>query len=468
VLADREFRVIFAAAGLSWVGDYLARAAVTLLVYKSTGSVSASAITFAISYLPWILGGPILATLAERYPPRRVMVLADLLRAALIAAVIVHGLPLWSIWLLLFLAALLNSPFDASRASLMSRIFTDDRYVLAASMQNTMLQVAVLVGYGPGPALAAYHPRATLLADAATFAISGLAIRLGVRDRPAVRVVQQRRRLLAETAEGFAFILRSRVLRSIALVVLLLVTLTIVPEGLAAAWAGSMEHPWGGRAVSQALIMGTSPIGQVIGGFLINRLIAPRRRQRLLPYLAILGPAALIPALLHPNSLVIACCCVLSGVAGAGVMPNAIGIFARVVPLDYRTRSFGVMQTAIQVSQALGVLAAGALAEGYDLATVVGAWSVVGTLLMAVVCVLVWPSPARVDAAALTPALPGRSRPGPGDGAGHESPGDGAAQESPGDGAAQETAAADLLTEGARVPAQDQGARPASVTAEPA
>jgi MFS family permease len=137
VLADREFRVILAAGGLSAVGDYLARAAVTLLVYSQTGSVSASAITFAISYLPWILGGPILATLAERYPPRRIMILSDVLRAGLIAAVVIRGLPLWSLWLLLFLAALLNSPFEASRASVVSRIFTDDRYVLAATMQKT-------------------------------------------------------------------------------------------------------------------------------------------------------------------------------------------------------------------------------------------------------------------------------------------------------------------------------------------
>ena len=40
VLASREFRAVYAASTLSWVGDYLARAAITALVYQNTGSVA--------------------------------------------------------------------------------------------------------------------------------------------------------------------------------------------------------------------------------------------------------------------------------------------------------------------------------------------------------------------------------------------------------------------------------------------
>ena len=39
VLAIREFRAIYAASSLSWVGDYLARAAIAALVYDQTDSV---------------------------------------------------------------------------------------------------------------------------------------------------------------------------------------------------------------------------------------------------------------------------------------------------------------------------------------------------------------------------------------------------------------------------------------------
>ena len=49
VLASREYRAIYAASTLSWIGDSTARAAVTALVYQSTGSAAASAGAFALT-----------------------------------------------------------------------------------------------------------------------------------------------------------------------------------------------------------------------------------------------------------------------------------------------------------------------------------------------------------------------------------------------------------------------------------
>ncbi len=399
MLADREYRVIFAAGGLSWIGDYLARAAITLLVYSRTGSVSDSAITFAISYLPWLVGGPVLAALAERYPPRRVMIACDLARAVLIGAVILPGVSIWTIWVLLFLAALLNSPFNASRSALLAQLFTDDRYVLASSMQQTAQQFAVLLGYGPGPALAHWSPRAALLTDALTFLVSAALIAYGILVRPARAAPDKHDRLLVETGRGFTHILRSDVMRPVAILVLMLVAVTIVPEGLAAAWAGQLPHPAGGQALAQATIMAASPVGQLIGGVCINRLIGPRQRQRFIPLLAVFAPLVLVPALLHPDALVIGGCALASGFAMAGVMPNSIGMFARVVAPEFRIRVFGVMQTGVQLSQAFGVLVAGALADRFDLPTVVGLWSAGGVVAIGLAA-LAWPSVARVDEAA--------------------------------------------------------------------
>src|SRR5436309_7999450 len=126
VFASSEFRAIYAASALSWIGDFMAKAAVTALVLKQTGSVTASAAAFAISFLPWILGGPVLAALAERYPNRTVMVVCDLTRAALIALLAVPRLHIWMMLLLLFCAALLNPPFDASRSALLPRVLAGD------------------------------------------------------------------------------------------------------------------------------------------------------------------------------------------------------------------------------------------------------------------------------------------------------------------------------------------------------
>ena len=106
VFASGEFRALYAAGLLSSVGDYAARAAVTAMVFDRTGSAAASAAAFAISFAPWLLGGPLLVSIAERYPYRRVMVWCDLARMAAqnvilnrVAGVIEHN-PVNVVWFL--------------------------------------------------------------------------------------------------------------------------------------------------------------------------------------------------------------------------------------------------------------------------------------------------------------------------------------------------------------------------------
>ena len=48
-----------------------------MLVYQRTSSPLLSALTFAIGYLPWLLGGPVLSALADRLPRHRVLIGTD-------------------------------------------------------------------------------------------------------------------------------------------------------------------------------------------------------------------------------------------------------------------------------------------------------------------------------------------------------------------------------------------------------
>ena len=158
VFADREFRAIFSASALSWCGDYLAKAAVTALVFTISHSVALSAAAFAVSFLPGVTLGPVLAALAERYPNRTVMVSCDLVRAVLIALVALPHMPVPMMLLLLFATALLNPAFDASRSALTPRVLTGDRYVVGLSAQRTANSLAQVIGYIAGGALAPYQP----------------------------------------------------------------------------------------------------------------------------------------------------------------------------------------------------------------------------------------------------------------------------------------------------------------------
>lgn len=394
VFASREYRYIFGAAVLSWFGDYLAKAAVTALVFEQSRSVLLSAAAFALSYLPWVIGGPLLATIAERLPFRSVMVVCDVLRAGVMCLAALPSLPIPILLMLLFGTALLNPPFQAARSAALPQILTGDRYVVGLSVQNSSSQLAQLGGYLAGGAIAPFHPRLALLINAATFALSGIVIRYGMADRRPLGITAERKHLAVETADGFRMVFGTRVLRAIALIVFSSMLFAIVPEGLAAAWAATLTEDAVTQGWFQGTIMIAQPLGYLVGGLLIGRMVRPEVRRRLIRPFTVLAPLALVPALISPPIGVLALMAGVCGFAVAGLLPAANGLFVQVLPAGYRARAFGVMQGGMQLVQGGAVLVTGLLADRFEIPLVVGVWSLAGVLVMLLMA-LRWPTEAE-------------------------------------------------------------------------
>jgi MFS family permease len=410
VFALGEYRAVYLALLVNWLGDYLARAAITVLVYQQTESVLLAAASFAISYLPWIVGGPLLAALAERYPYRRVMIVCDVLRMIMVGLVAIPGLPVSAVLALAFLGMLTSPPTQAARSALLPLLLGRERVVVALAINATTVQAAQVIGYLVGATVAAAaSPRLAIAGVALTFGLSALILAAGVRSRPAARSPGQRSHLLGETAEGFRMVFGNRVLRPIAVLVFTLTMFAIVPEGLAAGWAAEVNPDPSSRGFDQGLIMAAGPVGWIIGGLLISRLASPAVRQLLIRPLAVAAPLALVPALAAPSVEVVALLTMISGIAQGGLMPTLNGLFVLALPHGYRARAFGVMQGGLQISQGGAVLLTGLLAQHSSVPLTVGLWSVGGVLLMLAMAVR-WPSPARFEreislasAAAATP-----------------------------------------------------------------
>jgi MFS family permease len=394
-----EYRAVYLALLVNWLGDYLARAAITVLVYQQTSSVLLSAASFAVSYLPWLVGGPLLAALAERYPYRRVMVISDLIRMFMIALVAIPGLPVPVILVVLFLGTLASPPTQAARSAIMPLLLSRERVIVALAVNATTIQAVQVIGYFAGATIAtALNPRLAIAAVAIAFGLSALIIALGVRHRPSASSRAQRTHLLRETGEGFRLVFGNRMLRAIALLVFTLTMFAIVPEGLAAAWAAQGNPDPTTRGIDQGMIMAAAPVGWVIGGLAVSRLASPAMRQRLIRPFAVLAPLALVPALTAPSAQIVAVLALVSGVAQGGLMPTLQGMFVLALPHGYRARAYGVMQGGMQLTQGGAVLVTGVLADRASIPIVVGLWSVGGTMLMAALAAR-WPTARTFDEA---------------------------------------------------------------------
>src|SRR6516225_4196272 len=187
VFAVGEFRALWAAQLLSVIGDQLARVALTVLVYDRTRSALLAAVTFVASIVPTFIGGVTLAWLADRYPRRRVMIVCDLVRCALVLIMAIPGMTLAGLVTLLFLVTLVGAPFTSARAAIYPDVLgTGDRYVMGTAVTLTTYQFAQVLGFAAGGAAVGFFgTHLSLIVDAATFAASALIVRARVRPRPA-------------------------------------------------------------------------------------------------------------------------------------------------------------------------------------------------------------------------------------------------------------------------------------------
>lgn len=428
-----EFRAVFVSSLLSWLSDYMARAAVMALVFVETGSVAVAAASFAVSYLPWLIGGPTLSTLAERYRYRGVMVISDSLRTVLVAVAAIiaavgysnptgevrdGGVPpyIWLIIGLLFLVALLAAPSQAAKSAILPLILPGDRVTLGLAINNSTSQFSQVVGFMIGALIAIADPVLVLVLNAVAFAVAAGVIRLWVRDRPPAMRTEQRSNLLREMGEGFQIVFGSGVLRAIAMMVFASMLFAIVPEGLAIGWA---EELAGGdpsrRGLYQGLIMIANPVGNVIAALLIVRLLRPRLRQQLVRFFAVAAPLALVPAVANPGIAGVVTMTLVSGLAIAGLFPILNGVFVQTLRHGYRARAFGIMQTGVQVIQGGSVIAAGLLVQlagRQNLHLVVGLWSLAGVVLMLYLAGR-WPKPQSFTDAIAEAEAANRAEPAP-------------------------------------------------------
>ena len=389
VFAVREFRPLFGTFLLSTAGDELARVALTVLVYQRTASPLLSALTFAIGHLPWLLGGPLLATFADRLPRHRVLISADLGRAVLLGGMAIPGTPLPVLLALLFLVSLCAPPFESARSALMADVLEGDTYAVATSLTNITLQLAQVFGFlAAGALVAVLDPSAALLIDAATFAISALWLSTGLKRRPAPmsEAGSGPRSLWQDTVDGLQLIGRSPRLLAIIGVLWLATMFAYASEGVAA----PLVEELGKGTTAIGVLLAANPLGVTIGGLVVARLVPPDRRERLVAPLVLLSLApvlagGLVAVLAGPGTMpfvLVVGLLFVSGLGAAWLIPLNVS-FVQAVPSAYRGRAFGVAVSGLYGVQGIGALLAGLGAEGVSASAVLALSGGLGLLAVA-------------------------------------------------------------------------------------
>src|SRR6266496_2778047 len=343
-LRVREFRYLWTAELLSVAGDQLARVALAVLVYARTSSASLTALTYALTFVPSLLGGLLLSDLADRFPRRRVLVTTDVVRAVLAGVMAIPAVPLPALWGLVAVLSMAAAPFKAAQLAMIPQIITDDRvYRAVLSLRMVTSQTAQVVGFAAGGVLmTVVGPYVALLLNAVTFAASAFLVIAGVRDRPAPA--------RPSTAQASNFAIAGPIWPMAVLSAV--VGLFVVPEGLAAPYADGL----GLATVGVGVLMAADPVGSVVGGWLAPRLRVTAS-LRTASLLAVAAGVPLVVCVARPGLPLSVILWALSGAFATMLVVYVQELVFRRVPDARRGGVMGRLSTTLQSAQGLAILA---------------------------------------------------------------------------------------------------------------
>jgi MFS family permease len=371
------FRRLFLAQTVSRWGDTFNAVALVVLVYRLTGSGLKVGVTVAFEIAPVLLLGFVAGAVVDRHPRRRVMIAADVGRAAMALALAAFGDNLTVIYVAAFGLSAGTVFFNPAAASVLPAL-VEREHVVAANSALWSAAVVSQIALAPlAGALVAFAGTAPAFAvNAASYLVSA-AVLLRLPGPAAEAAAPTPRPRVGDVVEGLRAIRHSRLFSTLAAV-----------QALAALSAGATsallvvlaERHLGIGAGRFGLLLGAIGVGAAAGPLVLRRLLVDPRRPVLLfgPHL-LRGGVDL--ALASSSSFGVALGALTAyGVGTSTGMVTYNSLLHTTVPERLRGRVFAFYDVVWQAARLVSICAGGVLADAVGIRAV---YALGGVLLLA-------------------------------------------------------------------------------------
>ncbi|SDS69155.1 MFS transporter [Actinoplanes derwentensis] len=369
---DRRFASFWAGETISQFGDRISELALPLIAVTLLAATPIEVgLLIAAIWAPNLLSVVVGAWVDRQAHRRRLLVLADLLRAAALFSLPVAywlgalGLPqLFGVALLAGAGQVL---FSCSYQSFFVTLVDRDRYVDANSKLSTSRSASFVAGPAAGGFLIqALTAPVAILVDAVSFLFSALLIS---RIRTEPFPVGQKMSLVAGVSAGLRYVLGHRYLRAALACVTTVNFFGFVAQALVILYA---SRELGLPAGPIGLAFGLGATGALLGAVIAPRLSARYGVGRMVVAGAILFPAPVAAIALAggPQWLIVTIIAMAEAVSGAGVMfldINLNSVQTAVIADDMRSRVSGVFGTINYGARPLGAVIGGLLGSSLGL-----------------------------------------------------------------------------------------------------
>ena len=214
-LHHRDYRLLVSASSISQTGDWLYNVALLVWVYDATHSGTWVAVVTVARLVPYVVFGPVGGLIADTYDRRTVLIVSDLLRAALMVALAVTTDLDGPVALAAALACVTTAAGTAYRPAVVAMLpeMVGERDLAAANAAESVVEnLAVVLGPAIGAGLLVIGSTTfAFVINALTFVASaGLAAGMRLRSRGRGRPVEGSDPERGGTLHGFRALGRSR------------------------------------------------------------------------------------------------------------------------------------------------------------------------------------------------------------------------------------------------------------------
>lgn len=367
---------------LAWVGSvagqYSFGVVIAVFAYRH-GGASAVAAMMLIRTIPAAVLSPFVSIAGDKFRQERVMLFADIVRAAVVGAMVaVVGLhaPAWPVFALAWINPLASTMFHPAQAALLPLVASSPEELTACNVASSTTESVSLFA-GPaigGLVLGAWGVAPALAVTAATYLWSALLI---LRVRPARRaeahatpapatVAAEPAPFLGELFAGFRTVASDSRLRVLVglygaqAVVAGAMGVLVVVAALRLLHMGSSGVGW---------LYTACGVGGVVGSVVTMALVGRKRLAGDFAFGLLLWGFPFVVIGLWANGGVALVMLGLLGVGNTIVDVSAMTLLQRNAPDEVRARVFGVLETAFAAAMGLGALVAPALVGLFGIRT---------------------------------------------------------------------------------------------------
>jgi DHA3 family macrolide efflux protein-like MFS transporter len=375
VFRKRDFRLLWSAQLVSTIGTALTDLAAGILVFRLTGSALSVGLMFVATAVPTLIVGLIAGVFVDRYDRRKIMVIADLLRAAIVVWIpILITINIALLYLAVALVSTISQFFNPANDAVLPEVASDEELAAANSWIMISSFGSTSIGFALSGLLAtAFDINWAFRLDALTFLFSAALIvfvrvgKIEAEGNTSVGVV------VANLKEGISTLVHTPVLRSLfisgAPVFLSfgLWNVLLLPFALKALQATEFEY---------GLQEAVTSVGFVVGSLMMARF-ADRFREG--SWIVVATVAMGVGGVLYGFASSIAVALVLVTLTGFFNAPASIArrvILQRNTPRELRGRVFSAYAVARDVLFLIGISLAG-LADVIDIRFLVVVSSIV-------------------------------------------------------------------------------------------